>query len=72
MINMHSDTPKSLYRKSMRSLKSLKSMKSHFSQRKSSKGSNDSGAHPQDDEEADEDAQEKEYGPVQVQVQPEK
>ncbi|EAR95416.2 Serine/Threonine kinase domain protein (macronuclear) [Tetrahymena thermophila SB210] len=31
IINMHSDNPKSFYRKSMRSLKSIKSLKSHFS-----------------------------------------
>jgi len=33
MMNMHTDTPKSFYRKSMRSLKSIKSLKSHFSHR---------------------------------------
>jgi len=33
MMNMHTDAPKSFYRKSMRSLKSIKSLKSHFSHR---------------------------------------
>jgi len=31
IINLHSENPKSFYRKSMRSLKSIKSLKSHFS-----------------------------------------
>lgn len=51
MMNMHTDTPKSFYRKSMRSLKSIKSLKSHFSHK--TVKSRSSNSQDEDDEDDD-------------------